>query len=108
MDYCYLEAGPYKSITDFVNTMNTLIQEKQNQSESCIKAILSRGTQSAESRLAREKSGLAFIRNDLGHLFGSIVGKELKVLLRARRPHKPVLAYEIVHIHSPMIYTGFI
>ena len=35
-EFYYLEPGLYPSITDFVETMNTLIQESYNHSENCI------------------------------------------------------------------------
>ena len=36
-DFYYLEPGLCSSITDIVETMNTLIQERHNHSENCIK-----------------------------------------------------------------------
>ena len=36
---------------------------------------------------------------------GSIVGNEFGVMLRGQGPHKSELAYDLVHIHSLMIYT---
>ena len=35
-EFHYLEPGLYPSITDLVEAMNTLIQERHNQSENCI------------------------------------------------------------------------
>ena len=66
--------------------MNTLIQE-------------------IEIYLANERSSLAFFSTDLGHIFGSNVGNEFGVMLRRKGPHKPESAYDIVRIHSVMIYT---
>ena len=45
---------------------------------------------------------------DLGHIFGSNVGNEFGVMLRGKGPHKPEFAYDIVRIHSLMIYTDLI
>ena len=45
---------------------------------------------------------------DQGHIFGSIVGYEIGVLLRRKGPNKPQFAYDIVRIHSLMIYTDLI
>ena len=36
-EFCYLEPGLYPFITDIVEAMNILIQEKHNHSENCIK-----------------------------------------------------------------------
>ena len=65
---------------------------------------MSRKTQKVEIYLANEGYGLAFFSTDLGHIFGSNVGKEFGVMLRGKGPHKPEFAYDIVHIHSLMIY----
>ena len=45
---------------------------------------------------------------DLGHIFGRNVGNEFGVMLRRRGPRKPEFAYDIVRIHSLMIYTDLI
>ena len=44
-EFCYLEPGLYPSITDIVEAMNTLFQERHNHSENCITLKLSRRTQ---------------------------------------------------------------
>ena len=104
----YLEPGLYSSITDIVEAMNILIQERHNHSENCIKVKVSRRTQKIEIYLAKEGSGLAFFSTDLGHIFESNVGIEFEVMLRGNRPHKPEFAYDIVRIHPFMIYTDLI
>ena len=58
--------------------------------------------------LANERSGVAFFSTDLGHLFGSNVGKEIGVMSRRKGPHKPEYSDSIVRIHSFMIYTDLI
>ena len=98
-EFNFLEPGPYLSITDFVEAMNILIQERHNHSENCIKIKLSRRTQKVEIYLSNEGSGLAFFSVDLGPIFGSNVGKG---------PRKPEFAYDLVPIHSVMIYTDLI
>ena len=98
----------YPSITVFVEAMNTVIQERHNHSETCITVEVSRRTKKVEIYLASEGSGLAFFRTDLGHIFGNIVGNEFGVMLREKGPHKPKFAYDLVHIHSLMIYTDLI
>ena len=107
-EFYYLEPGPYLSITDIVEAMNILIQERHNHSETCIKVEMSRRTQKVEIYLADEGSGLIFFSKDLGHIFGSNVGNEFGVMLRGKGPHKPEFAYDIVRIHSLMIYTNLI
>ena len=105
--FYYLKPDLYPSITDIVEAFNILIQERHNQSESCIKVKVSRRKQKVEIYLANERSGLAFFSADLGHIFGSNVGNEFGVMLRGKGPHKPDFAY-IVRIHSLMIYTDLI
>ena len=107
-EFYYLEPGLYTYITDIVEAMNNLIQERHNHSESCIKVKVSQKTQKVEIYLANEASVLAFLIMDLGHIFGSNVANEFGVMLRGKGPHKPEFAYDIVHIHSLMIYTDLI
>ena len=106
--FFYLEPGLYPSVTDIVEAMNILIQERHDHSENCITVKVSRTTQKIEICLANEGSGLFFFSTDLGHIFGRNVGNEFGVLLRGKGPHKPEFAYDIVRIHSLMIYTDLI
>ena len=107
-EFFYLEPGLYPLITDIVEAMNILSQERHNHSENCIKVKRSRRTQNVEIYLANEASGLAFFSLDLGYIIGSNVGKDFGVMLRGKGPHKPEFAYDIVRIHSLMIYTDLI
>ena len=107
-EFYYLEPGLYPSITDNVEAMNILIQDRHNHKKNCIKVKVSRGTQKVEVYLANEGSGLAFFSTDVGHIFGSNVGYEFGVRLRGKGPHKPEFAYDIVCIHSLIIYTDLI
>ena len=104
----HLKPGLYLSITDIVEAMNTLIQERHNHNENCITVQVSGRTQKVEIYLANEGSGVAFFSTDLRHIFGSNIGNELGVMLRRKGPHKPDFAYDIVRIHSLMIYTDLI
>ena len=88
--------------------MNTLIQERHNYSESCITVKVSRRTQKVWIYLASEEDGLAFFSTELGHIFGSNVGINFGIMLRGEGPHKPEFAYDIVRIHSLMIYIDLI
>ena len=103
-EFYYLELGLYPSITDIVEAMNTLIQQRHNHIEICITVKVSRKTQKVEIYLANERSGLAFFCTDLGHIFGSNVGNDFGVILRGKGPHKPEFAYDIVRIHSHDIH----
>ena len=59
-----LEPGLYTSIADIVEAMNTLIQERNNHNETCIKVKVSRRTQKVVIALANDTSGLAFCSTD--------------------------------------------
>ena len=107
-EFYYLEPGLYPSITNIVEAINILIPERHNHSGTCIKVKVSRRTQKFEIHLANEASGLPFFSTDLGHIFGSNVGKTFGVMLRRNGPHKPEFVYDIVGIHSLMIYTDLI
>ena len=72
-----LEPGLYTSITDIVEAMNRLIQEKDNHNEVCITVKVPRRTQKVVFMLANDTSGLAFCSTDLGHIFGLQCGKPI-------------------------------
>ena len=107
-NFYYMEPGLDPSITDTVEAMNTLIQERHNHSENCLVVKMSRRTQNVQIHLANEGSALAFISTDLRHIFGIIVGIEFGVMLRGKRPHKLEFPYNIVRIHSLIIYNHLI
>ena len=107
-EFNYLEPGLYPSITDVVEAKNLLIQERHNHNENCIKVKVSRRKHKVEIYLANERSGLAFLSTDLGHIFGGNVGNGFGVMLRRKGPQKPEFAYVIVRIHSRMIYKDLI
>ena len=103
-----LELGLYTSITDIVEAMNTLIQERNNHNETCITVKVSRRTQKTVIMLANDTSGLVFGSTDLGHVFGNNVGKEFGVPMIRKGPREPEFAYDIVRIHSLMIYSNLV
>ena len=108
LDFCYLEHDLYLSFTDIVEAMNTLIHEKHNKLESCIIIEVSRRNQKVEIYIANENSGLAFFSTDLGHTFCSNVGNEFGVMLTGKGPHETEFAYDLVRIHSLMLYTDLL
>ena len=103
-----LEPGLYTSITDIVEAINRLIQERNNHSETCITVKVPRKTQKVVILLVNDTSGLAFCSTDLGHIFGNNVGNEFGVLMIGKGPHEPEFAYDIVLIHSLMIYSDLV
>ena len=107
-EFYYLKPGLYPSITDIVEAMITLIQKRHNHSENCITVEVSRRTRKVRIYLAKERSGLAFLSADLGRIFGSNVATDFGVMLRRKGPQKTKFAYDIVRIHSLMIFTDLI
>ena len=103
-----IEPGLYTSITDIVEAMNTLIQKRNNHNETCITVKVSRRSQKVVVILANVSSGLAFCSTDLGHFFGNNVGNKFVVLMIGKGPHEPQFAYDIVRIHSLMIYSNLV
>ena len=83
-DFYYLGPCLYPSITDIVEVISTFNQETHNQSESRITVKVSRRMRKVETYPTKERSGLALFRTDLGHIFGSNVGIEFRVMLRAK------------------------
>ena len=61
----YLEPGLYSSITDIVEAMNTLIQERNNHRDTCITIKFSRVRQKVKVYMANEESSLAIFSTDL-------------------------------------------
>ena len=98
-----LERGLYTSITDIVEAMKRLIQERNNHNENCITVKVSRRTQKVVITRANDTSGLASCSTDLGHTFGNHVGNKFGVLVIGRGPREPEFAYDNVRIHSLMI-----
>ena len=103
-----IETGLYTSITDIVEAKNTLIQERNNHKETCITVKVSRRTQKVLTLLANDTSSLAFCSTDLGHVFGNNVGNQFGVLMKRKSPHEPQFDYDIVRIHSLMIYSNLV
>ena len=101
----YLETGLYSSITDIVEAMKTLIQERNNHRDTCITIKDSRVTQKVEVYLANKDSSLAVLSTDLEPMFGADMGNCLGILLCGKGPQEPTFAYVIVRIRSLMMYT---
>ena len=103
-----LEHGLYTSITDIVEALNTLNQESNNHNKTCITVNVSRRSQKVLIILANDTSGLAFCSTDWGHIFGKDVGNQFGVLMKGKGPQEPQFGYDIVRIHSLMIYSDIV
>ena len=103
-----LDPRLYTSITDIIEAMNTLIQERSNHSQTCITVKVSRRSQKVVITLANDNSGLAFCSTDFGHFFGNNVGNQFGVLMKGKGPHEPQFAYDIVRIDSLTFYSDLV
>ena len=104
----YLEPGLYSSITDIVEAMNTIIQERNKLRDTCITIMVSRVTQKVKVYLAKEESSLAILSTNLGHILGRDVRNGLGILMCGKGPYEPTFAYDVVRIHSLLIYTDIV
>ena len=103
-----LEPGLYTSITDIVEAMNMLIQVRKNHNETCRTVKVSRRRQKVVNMLANDTSGLAFCSTDLGNIFGNNVGNQFGLLMMGKGSYEPQFVYDIVLIHSLMIYSDLV
>ena len=103
-----IDPGLYNFITDIVEAMNTVIQERNNHNEICITVKVACRTQKIVIMLANDTSGLAFCSTDSGHIFRNNVGNQFGVLMIGKGPHEPEFAYDIVRNHSLMIYSDLV
>ena len=104
----YLEPGLFFSITDIMEAMNTFIQERNNHRVTCITIKVSRVTQKVTVYLANEESSVAIFTTDFGHIFGGDVRNDLGKVMCGKGPHEPTFAFDIVPIHSLIVYTDIV
>ena len=88
--------------------MNSLIQEKNNHNETCIRVKVSRSTQKVVILLANETSGLVSCSTEVSPFFGNNLGNEFEVLMIGKSPHEPEFPYDIVRIHSLTFYSNLV
>ena len=58
--------------------------------------------------LENEESSLAIFSTDFRHIFGGDVTNDLGIFMRGKGSHEPAFAYDLVRIHSLMIYTDIV
>ena len=107
-DYYYLEPGLYHSITDIVEAMDSLIQNRNNHNKTCIGVKVDRRTQKIAFSLVIDESSFVISSIDLGHIFGGDFSNDRGILMLGEGPHKSLFAYNLVRIHSLMIYTDIV
>ena len=107
-DYYSLEQGLYHFTTDIVGAMHSLIQNRNNHNTTCISVKVDRRTQKVAFSLVNDESSLVIFSIDLGHIFGGDVRNDWGILMLDKGPYKPLFPYDIVRIHSIMIYTDIV
>ena len=107
-DSYYLEPGLYHSITDIVEALSSLIQNRNNHNTTCIGVKVDLRTQIIAFSLINDESSWAKSSIDLGHIFGGDARNDWIILMLGRGPQKFLFAYDIVRIHSLMIYNDIL
>ena len=79
--FCFLEPGLYSAVTDTVDAMKHVNEERHNRNDSCFTAKVSRKTWKVEICLANGRSVMACFVSKLGHNYRSNVGDESGVML---------------------------
>ena len=105
-DYYTLDPGLYPSISDIVNEMNKKVQEREKYEKTPMKLNVNKITQRITLSLPHENSLLVIISADLCHVFGceeAVYG--MGVFMSGAGPHFPKFPYDIVRIHTMMIYS---
>lgn len=105
----FLAPGLYPSIADVVKAMNKLISEREKTDRFQITFSVDKISQQLYLHLPTESSKLVLHSGDLSHVFGAdLKSNETGVWMSGKGPHKPQFAYDIVRIHTLMIYTDIV
>ena len=67
-----------------------------------------RRTQLIDVSLVNVESSSVISSHDLGHIFRGDVRNGMGILMRTKGHHTPMFAYDIVRLHSLMIYTDIV
>ena len=106
--YYYLETGIYHSLTDIVEAMNSLIQNRNNHHTTCIGVKMDRRTQKIAFSLVNDESSLVISSIDFERVFGGDVRNDREILMLGKGSHKPLFACDIIRIRSLMISTDIV
>ena len=89
--------------------MNKLISEREKTDRFQITFSVDKISQQLYLHLPTESSKLVLHSGDLSHVFGAdLKSNETGVWMSGKGPHKPQFAYDIVRIHTLMIYTDIV
>ena len=104
-DYYTLDPGLYPSISDIVIEMNRTIQEREKYEKTPIMLHVNKISKRISLSVPNQNSLLVDFSADLCHVFGceeAVYG--MGVFMSGAVPHFPKFPYDIVRIHTLMIY----
>ena len=107
-----IEPGFYPSIVDIVVAMNNKMREclgDQVFDYNGIHVSVEKLTQKVVVHLPENQSVFIIQRSDSNHIFGiDLEQNQTGVIMKERGPHYPQYSYDIMRIHSLMIYSDII
>ena len=107
-----IEPGLYPSIVDIVVAMNNKIREHlgaQVFEYNGIYVSVDKITQKVAVHLPESQSVFLIQSADLSHIFGcDLKQNQTGVIMKEKGPHYPQSSYDIIRIHSLMIYSDII
>ena len=108
-DYYTLDPDLYPSISDIVSEMNRKNQEREKHEKTPIKLHVNKITQRISLSLPNQNNLIVIFSADLCHVLGceeAVYG--MGVFMSGAGPHFSKFPYEIVRIHTLMIYSDIV
>ena len=104
-----IEPGLYPSIVDIVVAMNDKVRKRigaQKYENNGIYVSVDKITQKISIYLPEDQSVFIIQSADLSHIFGcDLEQNQTDVITKGKGPHYPQYSYDIIRIHSLMIYS---
>ena len=108
-DYYTLDPGLYPLISDIVIETNKKVQEREKYEKTPIRLHVNKITQRISLSLPHENFLLVIFSADLCHFFGfEEVVYGMGVFMSRGGPNFPKFPYDIVRIHTLMIYSDIV
>ena len=108
----HVEPGLYPSIVDIVVAMNDKVRKRigaQKYEYDGIFVSVDKITQKVAIHLPEDQSVFIIQSADLSHIFGcDLEQNQTGVIMKGKGPHYPQYSYDIIRIHSLMIYSDII
>ena len=108
----HVEPGLYPSIVDIVLAMNDKVRKRigaQKYEYNGIYVSVDKITQKVAIHLPEDQSVFIIQSADLSHIFGcDLELNQTGVIMKGKGPHYPQYSYDIIRIHSLMIYSDII